>query len=79
MGIFVLLGFIVGTFFFQAPAFQMAVTVGGLLLFALFVLYDTSRIMLHLDASEWVAGALSLFVDFINLFVRILSLLSDRR
>jgi FtsH-binding integral membrane protein len=57
----------------------MGVTVGGIALFALFVLYDTSRIMNRLDASEWVAGALSLFVDFINLFIRILSLLSRRR
>jgi len=79
IGILVLLGFMIGTFFFHAPAFMMGVTVGGLLLFGLFVLYDTSVIMNHLEADEWVAGALRLFVDFINLFIRILSLLSQRR
>jgi modulator of FtsH protease len=79
VGIFVLLGFIIGTFFFQTPAFIMGVTVAGLLLFALFVLYDTSVIMRHLGPTEWVAGALRLFIDFINMFIRILMLLSNRR
>lgn len=79
MGILVLLGFLVGTFFFQAPAFVMGVTVGGLVLFGLFVLYDTSVIMRHLGPDEWVAGALRLFIDFINMFIRILALLSNRR
>ena len=75
MGIMVLLGFMVGTFFFDAPAYQMGVTVGGLLLFGLFVLYDTSVIMRSLAPEEWVAGALHLFIDFINLFIRILFIL----
>lgn len=79
VGLLVLIGFIVATFFFQAPAFVMGVTVAGLFLFALFVLYDTSVIMRHLGPSEWVAGALRLFLDFINMFIRILSLLSNRR
>ncbi|PKO16427.1 hypothetical protein CVU37_10610 [candidate division BRC1 bacterium HGW-BRC1-1] len=78
VGIFVLLGFMVATFFFKADVFVTAVTVGGLLLFALFVLYDTSRIIHKLGPDEWVAGALSLFIDFINMFIRILSLLGRR-
>ena len=78
VGIFVLLGFMVATFFFRADAFVTAVTVGGLLLFALFVLYDTSRIIHTLRPDEWMAGALSLFIDFINMFIRILSLLGRR-
>ena len=78
VGLIVLLGFIVATFFFQADWFVTAVTVGGLLLFALFVLYDTSRIIHTLGPDEWVAGALSLFIDFINMFIRILSLLGRR-
>ncbi len=79
IGIFVLLGFIVATFFFQAEVFVTAVTIAGIVFFALFVLYDTSQIMNRLGPDEWVAGALSLFVDFINLFIRILSLMSRRR
>jgi FtsH-binding integral membrane protein len=79
IGLLVLLGFMVATFFFQSPAFYTAVTLGGLLLFGLFVLYDTSMITHHLAADEWVAGALSLFIDFINIFIRILSLLSRNR
>jgi FtsH-binding integral membrane protein len=76
VGLLVLLGFIVGSMFF--PAMTVGVTVGGIALFALFVLYDTSVIMHQLTADQWMSGALSLFIDFINLFIRILSLLSNR-
>ncbi len=77
VGLLVLLGFIVGSMFF--PAITVGVTVGGIALFALFVLYDTSVIMHNLTADQWMAGALALFIDFINLFIRILALLSNRR
>lgn len=79
MGLFVLIGFMIGTFFFHASGFAMGVTVGGIVLFSLFVLYDTSVIMNQLAPNEWVAGALRLFLDFINLFIRILSLLGGSR
>ena len=79
VGLLVLLGFMIATFFFQSPAFAMGVTVGGLLLFAGFILYDTSQIIHRLGPQDWMAGALSLFIDFVNMFIRILSLLSSRR
>lgn len=79
VGLLVLLGFMVATFFFHSPALAMGVTVGGLLLFAGFILYDTSQIIHRLGPQDWMAGALSLFIDFINMFIRILSLLSNRR
>ena len=77
VGLLVLLGFMVGSMFF--PPMTVGVTVGGIALFALFVLYDTSVIMHSLTADQWMTGAVSLFIDFINLFIRILSLLSNRR
>lgn len=78
MGFLVLIGFMVATVFVDSPAFHKAVTAGGIFVFAAFVLYDTSQIMHRYEPTQWVAGALSLFVDFINIFVRILSLLSSR-
>jgi FtsH-binding integral membrane protein len=53
--------------------------VGGVLIFSGYVLYDTSRIMQHLQADEAVSGAVSLYLDFFNLFLFILRLLGNRR
>lgn len=79
-GLFVLLAFMIAGFFFNSWGYHMGVTCVGLLLFAGFVLYHTSEIMHHLAPDEWVRGALQLFVDFINMFIRILSIiLSSRR
>lgn len=79
VGIFVLLAFMFAGFFFNSWGFQMAVTCVGLLLFAGFVLYDTSVIMKYLSPEEWIAGALRLFVDFINMFIRVLSIMLNSR
>ncbi|MGI8906087.1 MAG: Bax inhibitor-1/YccA family protein [Candidatus Sumerlaeaceae bacterium] len=76
--IVVFVGILAG-FFIQSSAFHLALTCVGLLLFAGFVLYDTSVIMRQLGPDEWVAGALRLFLDFFNMFIRILSLLLSAR
>jgi FtsH-binding integral membrane protein len=78
-GLFVLLAFMIAGFFFNSWGFHMGVTCVGLLLFMGFVLYDTSVIMRVLTPQEWVAGALSLFVDFINMFIRVLSIILNSR
>lgn len=78
-GFWVLVGFMVVGFFVQSWAFQMGVTAAGLLVFAGFVLYDTSEIMHRYQPNQWVAGAFSLFIDFINMFIRVLFLLMGRR
>lgn len=78
-GFWILVGFMVVGFFVQSWAFHMGVTAAGLLVFAGFVLYDTSRIMLRMGPDAWVAGAFSLFIDFINMFIRVLYLLGGRR
>ncbi len=44
----------------------------GVLLFSGFVLYDTSRILLKYDVTEYVAAALDLYLDFVNIFIDIL-------
>lgn len=79
VGLLVLIGFSIGAMFLKIPGMQLGISVGAVLLFAMFVLYDTSNIMRRLGPNEWVAGALSLFIDFINMFIHILRILSDRR
>lgn len=50
-----------------------------LVLFMGFVLYDTSKILKEYDDRDYVAAVLSLYIDFVNILVRILSLLSGGR
>lgn len=49
----------------------------GILIFGGYVLYDTSMIMNKLEPDEAVFGAMSLYLDFINLFWYILRLLME--
>lgn len=78
-GFWILLGFMVVGFFVDSWAYHMGITAAGLLVFVGFVLYDTSEIMHRYGPGDWVAGAFSLFIDFINMFIRILMLLAGRR
>ncbi len=73
--------------FFQSSALQFAISCIGVLVFAGFTAYDTQRIkdeyyMLIGDAAAMskaaVWGALSLFLDFVNMFQMLLSLFGDR-
>jgi len=74
-------------FFFKSPALQFAISVIGVLIFAGLTAYDTQRIkdeyyMILGDVAEMskaaVWGALSLFLNFVNMFQMLLSLLGDR-
>lgn len=65
--------------FFHSSMLGTLYAVGGVLIFSGYVLYDTSRIMQHLQADEAVSGAVSLYLDFFNLFLFILRLLDNRR
>ena len=78
-GFWILLGFMVMGIWINSWAYHMAITAVGLLVFVGFVLYDTSNIMHRMMPNEWVAGAFSLFIDFINMFIRVLILLTGRR
>jgi FtsH-binding integral membrane protein len=78
-GFWILVGFMVVGFFVNSWAYPMGITAAGLLVFAGFVLYDTSEIMHRYQPTQWVAGAFSLFIDFINMFIRVLFLLLGRR
>jgi FtsH-binding integral membrane protein len=73
--------------FIASTALQFAVSVIGVLIFSGLTAYDTQRIkeMYYVGDDGTVAGrkavmgALSLYLDFINLFMMLLSLFGDRR
>ena len=85
MGGFLFVGLLVliigglANIFIASSAMHFAMSACGVLLFAGFILYDTSNIVLRYPSNEYVAGALSLYLDFLNLFINLLSLLSGGR
>jgi FtsH-binding integral membrane protein len=77
MGLWGLIFAMLATFFFHSPALFLAINVIGVLIFAGLIAYDTQRLkMMYYQlggdtaamstATSW--GALSLYLDFINLF-----------
>ena len=65
--------------FLGASALGFAVAAAALLLFSGFVLYDTSNIIRRYPTNEYVAGALSLYLDAFNIFLALLRILNAGR
>lgn len=78
-GIFVLLGASLLSFFFSSAAFHLAIASVGVLLFAGYILFDTSRILQASEEDDAVGAALRLFLDVFNMFLFLLQILSARR
>lgn len=93
MGTFLIMG-VVGlivamlvNMWLQSSAMAMAISAIGVLLFAGLTAYDTQRIKsmyFQLQGTEFlgkaaILGALSLYLDFINMFQFLLSFMGDRR
>jgi uncharacterized protein len=77
MGVWGLVFAMVASFFFHSPALSRAINLIGVLIFAGLIAYDTQRLklMYHQMGGDTAAmsvatsyGALSLYLDFINLF-----------
>jgi FtsH-binding integral membrane protein len=94
MGSFLIMG-VVGIFiallinlFLRSPAFDMAISAIGVLVFAGLTAYDTQKIKSvyfsvaghgEAMAKTAVLGALNLYIDFINMFLFLLRFMGDRR
>jgi FtsH-binding integral membrane protein len=92
-GTFLIMG-VVGLFiamlinlFLQSTAMHLAISAIGVLVFAGLTAYDTQRIKSVYDqvagsdmmGKAVIMGALSLYLDFINMFMFLLSFMGDRR
>jgi len=62
-------------FFFASPLLALSLSGIGVLLFSAFILYDTSSILRDYPNEEYIAAALTLYLDVFLLFQHILSLL----
>lgn len=73
--------------FFQSPGLSYAVSIVGVLVFTGLTAYDTQavrQIYYSADSEDTIsrkaiAGALNLYMDFINMFIYLLRLMGDRR
>ena len=87
MGVVGLLVAMLVNMFLQSSAMALAISAIGVLLFAGLTAYDTQRIKsmyFQVQGTEMVGkvvimGALSLYLDFINMFQFLLSFMGDRR
>ena len=75
-GLIVMVLAVVVNIFMASSAFSFAIAAASLLLFSGFVLYDTSNIIRRYPTNEYVAGALSLYLDAFNIFLALLRLLN---
>jgi FtsH-binding integral membrane protein len=87
MGVVGLLIAMLINLFLQSPAMQLAISAIGVLLFAGLTAYDTQRIKsmyAYVAGSDMmgkvvIMGALSLYLDFINMFMFLLQFMGQRR
>lgn len=86
MGVWGLLVAMIINYFLKSPAFHYAISFIGVLIFAGLTAYDTQRLKdeyQYLRGTEFagkavVLGALSLYLDFINMFQFLLQFLGNR-
>lgn len=78
MGIFVVIGASLLNLFLGSSVMGLAISSVAVLLFGAFVLYDTSR-LLHSDEDDAIGGAIQLYLNFLNIFLSLLRILSARR
>ncbi|WP_106639951.1 Bax inhibitor-1/YccA family protein [Allosphingosinicella vermicomposti] len=86
MGVFGLLIAMLINIFVQSTAFQMAISFIGVLLFAGLTAYDTQRIKsmyFYVQGTDMIGksaimGALSLYLDFVNMFTFLLQFMGSR-
>ncbi len=77
--IMLILGGLANVFFFKSAGAGYYMAWITVFLFSGFVLYDTSQIIHRYDAKGYCSAALSLFLDFFNMFMAILRILGGNR
>ena len=82
----IIVAMLLNAFVFQSGALALAISVIGVLLFAGLTAYDTQKIKsmyFYVRGTDFVGksvvmGALTLYLDFVNMFTFLLNLLGNR-
>ena len=71
--------------FLRIPALELAYCAAGAILFCFFIVHDTQKVVggehrsqRQLDSRDWALGAMTLYIDILNLFYFMLRLLGER-
>jgi modulator of FtsH protease len=78
MGLFVVIGAALLNIFLASQVFSLAIASVSVLLFGAYVLYDTSRLV-RSGEQDAVGAAIQLYLNFLNIFLALLRILSSRR
>ncbi|EFN69611.1 Transmembrane BAX inhibitor motif-containing protein 4 [Camponotus floridanus] len=71
-----LIGGLIQTFVLENTALELGISIGGALLFCLFIVFDTQAIMQSLSPEEYILATINIYLDIINLFLHILRALA---
>ena len=77
--IVVIVGGLLNMFFIQSGMMHFVMSGASVLLFSGFILYDTSNILRYYGTDEYVSATLALYLDILNLFIALLSILGIMR
>lgn len=75
-GIIVLIGAMFISFFFHNPILNMVINGVGIMIFLGYILFDVSRII-NRGETNYIFAALQIYLDVVNLFINILSLILE--
>jgi len=73
--IVIVVGGLLNIFFIQSGMMHFVMSGASVLLFSGFILYDTSNILRYYGTDEHVSATLALYLDVLNLFIALLSIL----
>jgi FtsH-binding integral membrane protein len=79
VGLWVLIATALLNIFFRNPAASLWISAGAVLVFSGLLVYDTWRLRNVFGPDDYVAAAVHIYLDLINMFVAILNLLGGRR
>jgi len=65
--------------FFNSEVMEVVLSIGGVALFSMFIIYDTQMIMMKVSPEEYISASIELYLDMINLFIYILRILKAAR
>ena len=64
----------IANIFFQMPALQLALAVGGCAIFSVWLLFDLNRIVKG-GETNYISATLSVYLDLVNIFLNLLQIL----
>ncbi|XP_012288890.1 protein lifeguard 4 [Orussus abietinus] len=65
--------------FVQSTVLEVGMSIGGALLFSLFIIFDTKLLMNTLSPEEYIIAVVNIYLDILNLFLYILRILTATR